>query len=116
MVNNKMIDVGKEVRYNRIVNPSTGRTVMIPLDHGIILGPLEGITDPSELVADVVSGGADAVIFNAGLCSKLYAEYMGKCGAIFNLTNVITDEHDMTLISSVEYALRNGADAVSVQV
>ena len=33
-------DVGKEIRYNRIINPSTHRMVIIPLDHGIILGPL----------------------------------------------------------------------------
>ena len=52
----QMIDVGKQIRYNRIVNPETGRTVIVPLDHGIILGPIAGIEDPAETVRKVVAG------------------------------------------------------------
>lgn len=111
-----MIDVGKEIRYGRIVNPETGKMVMIPLDHGIVLGPLTGIERPAETVRQVVAGGADAVIFNAGLAPSIYPEYMNRCGAVFNLTNIITGEDDLRLISTVEYALRNGADGISVQV
>ena len=111
-----MIDVGKQVRYNRIVNPKTGRTVMVPLDHGIILGPIAGIEDPAETVRRVVAGGADAVIFNTGLASSIYEQYMNHCGAIFNLTNIVTAENDLALISSVQYAVRSGADGVSIQV
>ena len=116
MATRPMIDVGKEVRYNRIVNPETGKMVIIPLDHGIILGPIAGIENPAETVRQVVAGGADAVIFNPGLASSIYKEYMNRCGAVFNLTNSITGENDLTLISSVEYALRSGADGISVQV
>ena len=49
MKKERTVDVGKKVRYDRIVNPRTGRTVMIPLDHGIILGPLAGIEDPGDI-------------------------------------------------------------------
>ena len=120
------VDVGKTVRYNRIVNPETGKTVLIPLDHGILLGPIAGIEDPRETVRRVVAGGANGVIFNAGLAPRhLYPEYMNRCGAIFScwplapvpsVTNAITDGNDLTLISGVEHAVRNGADAISVQV
>ncbi len=112
----QMIDVGKQVRYNRIVNPETGRTVIVPLDHGIILGPIAGIENPSETVRKVVAGGANAVIFNTGLAPSIYGAYMNRCGAICNLINSITGASELTLISSVESALRCGADAVSVQV
>ena len=116
MKKERTVDVGKKVRYDRIVNPRTGRTVMIPLDHGIILGPLAGIEDPGETVRQVVAGGADAVIFNAGMAGTLYPEYGNRCGSIFNLINIITGENDLTLISSVQYALSQAADAISVQV
>lgn len=116
MAHKTMIDVGKEVRYNRIINPETGKMVLIPLDHGILLGPMSGIEHPEETIRSVVAGGADAVIFNAGIASKVYPAYMNRCGAIFNLINAITDGNDLTLINTVEYAVRNGADAVSVQV
>lgn len=111
-----MTDVGKQIRYNRIVNPDTGKMVIIPLDHGIILGPMKGIEDPAIAVKKVVAGGADCVLFNASMAKWLYPEYMNRCGAVFNLTNIITIENDMTLINSVEYALRQAADAISVQV
>ena len=110
------VDVGKTVRYNRIVNPETGKTVLIPLDHGILMGPVAGLEDPRETVRRVVTGGANGVIFNAGLASSLYKEYMNRCGAIFNVTNAISDGNDLTLISSVDHAVRNCADAISVQI
>ena len=116
MSKERTIDVGKKVRYDRIVNPRTGKTVMIPLDHGVILGPVSGIEDPRETVRQVVKGGADAVIFNAGMAGNLYPEYGNRCGSILNLSNIITGENDLTLIGSVEYALKQAADAVSVQV
>ncbi len=109
-------NAGKEVRINRIINPVTGKMVIIPLDHGIILGPMEGIQDPKQTVRQVVAGGADSVLFNASLASWIYPEYLNKCGSIFNLTNIITSDNDLTLINSVDYALRHAADAVSVQV
>ncbi|MCY4089812.1 MAG: 2-amino-3,7-dideoxy-D-threo-hept-6-ulosonate synthase [Caldilineaceae bacterium] len=112
----QMIDVGKQIRYNRIVSPETGKTVIVPLDHGIILGPVAGIEDPAETVRKVVAGGASAVIFNTGLAPSIYSAYMNRCGAICNLINSITAASELTLISSVENAIRSGADAVSVQV
>ena len=116
MSKERTVDVGKKVRYDRIVNPGTGKTVMIPLDHGVILGPMAGIEDPRETVRRVVAGGADAVIFNAGMAGNLYPEYANRCGSVLNLSNIITGENDLTLISSVEYALKQAADAISVQV
>ena len=110
------VDVGKTVRYNRIVNPETGKTVLIPLDHGILMGPIAGLGDPAETVRRVVAGGANGVVFNAGLAATLYKEYVNRCGAIFNVTNAVSDGNDLTLISSVDHAVRNGADAISVQV
>jgi len=116
MPSRTMIDVGKQVRLNRILNPATGNMVMIPMDHGVILGPICGIVDPADTVDKVIEGGADAVAFNAGMAASLYTRYMNRCGTVFQLTNAITDEDDLTLIASVEYALRHGADAISIQV
>lgn len=116
MSTKQMIDVGKQLRYNRIVSPETGKTVIVPMDHGIISGPIAGVEDPAATVRKVVKGGANAVIFNAGLAPCVYQEYMNRAGALFNLTNMCTDRTDHTLISSVEYAVRNAADGVTVQI
>lgn len=108
-------DVGKEIRMSRIMNISDGRMIMIPLDHGIV-GTVKGIENPTKTIEKVVSGGADSVLFNIGLTSSVYQSYIGKCGAIYNLTNAVTDKKKQTLLSSVEQAIRLGADAVSVQI
>ena len=111
MVARAVIDVGRQVRLNRIVNPSTGKTVMVPLDHGIIFGPATGIEDPAATVRKVVAGGADAVVFNGGLAASIYREYTNRCGAIFNLTNTVTSEEDLTMISSVSTRCGDGPTA-----
>ncbi len=116
MTQQRIQNVGKEIRYNRIVNPETGKMVLIPLDHGVIMGPLSGIEDPAQTVTQVVAGGANGVIINAGIAHSVYQAYMNRCGAVLNLTNIITSDNDLTLISTVEYALQQGADAISVQV
>jgi fructose-bisphosphate aldolase/2-amino-3,7-dideoxy-D-threo-hept-6-ulosonate synthase len=110
-----MIDIGKQVRMNRLLNPQTQRTVIIPLDHGIV-GTTAGIEDPAATVRTIVDGGANAVLFNAGLAPAVRLAYGTRAGAIFNLTNYAFDRSTQTLLASVETALRLGADAVSVQV
>ena len=116
MAHRTMVDVGKQVRLSRIANPATGNMVMVPMDHGVILGPIEGMDDIAGTVDKVIEGGADAIAFNAGMASSLYERYVNRCGTVFQLTNAITDDFDLTQIATVEQALRQGADAVSIQV
>jgi len=71
MTHQRIQDVGKEVRYNRIVNPETGKMVLIPLDHGVILGPMTGIEHPAETIRQVADGGADGVIINSGIARSV---------------------------------------------
>jgi fructose-bisphosphate aldolase/2-amino-3,7-dideoxy-D-threo-hept-6-ulosonate synthase len=110
-----MLDIGKQARMDRLLHPKTRRTVIIPLDHGIV-GTTGGIEDPAATVRKIVDGGADAVLFNAGLAPALRLAYGARVGTIFNLTNYAFDRSTQTLLASVETALRLGADAVSVQV
>ena len=111
-----MIDVGKQVRLNRILNSATGNMVMIPMDHGVILGPIEGVDNIGQTVDKVIAGGADSIAFNAGMAASLYPHYSNRCGSVFQLTNAISGDEHLTLIADVEYALRLGADAISIQV
>ena len=34
--------IGKEIRLERIMNRNTGRSVIIPMDHGFTMGQIEG--------------------------------------------------------------------------
>ena len=35
--------IGKRIRIERILNRKTGRCVIVPMDHGVSVGPVAGI-------------------------------------------------------------------------
>ena len=37
------MNLGKQVRLQRIFNRETGRAIIVPMDHGVSVGPIEGI-------------------------------------------------------------------------
>ena len=47
--------VGKKIRLERIINRNSGRTVIIPMDHGVTVGPIEGLADMRDAVSKVVA-------------------------------------------------------------
>lgn len=106
---------GMKTRYDRIVNPQTGKTVLLPFDHGLPFGPLPGITDPRQTVRWAAEGGANAIIFNQGLTNSLYPEYNTRIATIHMLTNSCTLEH-AALFGSVVRAVKWAADAVAVEI
>jgi DhnA family fructose-bisphosphate aldolase class Ia len=36
---------GKEIRLERIMDRNTGKTIIVPMDHGVTSGPMKGLTD-----------------------------------------------------------------------
>ena len=40
--------IGKEIRLERIINRNTKKTVIIPMDHGITVGPIPGLVNMKE--------------------------------------------------------------------
>ena len=55
------MNLGKQVRLQRIFNRETGRAIIVPMDHGVSVGPIEGIENIHKTVSDMADGGADAV-------------------------------------------------------
>lgn len=106
---------GLKTRYDRIVNPESGKTVLLAFDHGLPFGPLPGITDPRQTVRWAVAGGAAGIIFNQGLAAVLFPEYNNKIATIQMLTNSCTVEH-AALFGSVVRAIKWAADAVALEI
>jgi fructose-bisphosphate aldolase/2-amino-3,7-dideoxy-D-threo-hept-6-ulosonate synthase len=106
---------GLKTRYDRIVNPATGKTVLLPFDHGLPFGPLPGITDPRQTAGWAIEGGANALIFNQGLANIL-APVTGACiTTIHMLTNSCTLEH-AALFGSVVRAVKWAADGIALEI
>ena len=111
--------LGKEIRLERILNRESGKTVIVPMDHGVTVGPIPGIEDMREMVNAVAEGGANAVLGHMGLPLYGHRRYGKDIGLILHLSGSTVwsrDPNAKVLVNTVENALRNGADAVSVHV
>jgi len=111
--------IGKSIRMERISNRSDGRTVIVPMDHGVTLGPIDGLIDVPVTVDKVAEGGADAVLGHVGLPRMGHRGYGRDIGLILHLSASTTlgpDPNHKVLVSSVERAIKYGADAVSVHI
>ncbi len=58
---------GKLIRMERIINRASGKTVIVPMDHGITLGPIHGLENMKDTVAKMVAGGANAIVLHKGI-------------------------------------------------
>jgi predicted phospho-2-dehydro-3-deoxyheptonate aldolase len=111
--------IGKSVRMERIFNRDTGRTVIIPMDHGVTAGPIKGITNVKKTADAVASGGADAAVVHKGAASFGHRGYGRDLGLILHLsasTSLGPDPNNKVLVATVEEALKLGADGVSIHV
>lgn len=115
--------VGKQIRLERIMNRNSGKTVIVPMDHGITVGPIGGLIDIKKSVDAVADGGANAVILHKGVVAAGHRG--GKkngtrdVGLIIHLsasTALSPDPNAKVLVCTVEEAIRLGADAVSIHV
>lgn len=115
----RSLNIGKLVRMERIFDRETLRTIIIPMDHGVGAGPIKGLTDLSKMVNKVAQGGANAVLGHMGLPKYGHRGYGRDVGLIIHLsasTSLGPDPNHKVLVTSVEEAIKFGADAVSVHV
>ena len=110
---------GKDIRLERIMNRNTRKTIIVPMDHGVSLGPIEGLWDLPEAVNAVAEGGANAVLGHIGLALHGHRQRGHDVGLILHLsasTSIGPDPNEKVLVNSVTNALKMGADAVSIHV
>jgi class I fructose-bisphosphate aldolase len=114
-----MTIVGKKIRMERVLNRNTGNTVIVPMDHGMTVGPIPGIIDMKEAIEQVTRGGANAIVEHKGLVEKGHRQGGRDIGLIVHLSASTTlgpNPNAKTLICTVEEAIKLGADAVSIHV
>lgn len=114
-----MTILGKKIRMERILNRNTGKTVIVPMDHGMTVGPIPGIIDMKDAIDRVTLGGANAVVEHKGLVGRGHRQRGRDIGLIIHLsasTRLSPNPNAKTLVCSVEEAIKLGADGVSIHV
>lgn len=106
---------GLELRLNRLRVPGTDTYLMVPMDHGISIGPVAGILDLPDTLDKVARGGASAIVFHKGN-ARYVPPVADRLGFVLHLsasTDANPDPNDKVLVTTVEEAVMLGADAVS---
>lgn len=111
--------IGKQIRIERIMNRNTAKTVIVPMDHGVSVGPIPGLINMDATVNEVAEGGANAVVVHNGLVGRGHRRRGRDIGLIIHLsasTSLSPDPNRKVLVCNVQQAVRLGADAVSIHI
>jgi fructose-bisphosphate aldolase/2-amino-3,7-dideoxy-D-threo-hept-6-ulosonate synthase len=107
---------GLSARLDRI--STNDRYLVVPMDHGITMGAVQGLVDIESTIDGVTSGGADAVLTQRGIAERVHPN-KNDAGYIVHLngsTTIGPDESDKRVTGTAEDAVRAGADAVSFHI
>jgi predicted phospho-2-dehydro-3-deoxyheptonate aldolase len=111
--------IGKKIRLERIIDRNSGRTVIVPMDHGATMGPIEGLVDMRTTIDKIVEGGANAIIIHKGIVGAGHRGSGKDVGLIIHLsanTSMSPDPNTKVPVCTVEEAIKLGADAVSIHI
>jgi fructose-bisphosphate aldolase, class I len=116
-----MSDCGKQIRLNRIFGPSGRKALVVALDHGLVLGPLPGMTHPQATLQQVGRCGVDGILVNLGILRRCFHTLLIDSAppliVRLDWTSAWKEVDNggklrSELLAQPEQALRNGADAV----
>jgi class I fructose-bisphosphate aldolase len=101
-------------RLNHIFRKN-GKTVIVAMDHGSVFGTMPGLEKPGEVIRQVRSGGADAILTTYGV-GKRFVKEIGGMGLILRVDGghsaLAPEWGPLQLVYQVRDALRLGTDAV----
>ena len=112
---------GSEIRQSRILNPETGRGIIVAMDHGLFLGPVEGLSSTRKAIEAVLPGNPDAIQMTPGMvrANKDLFTGKGRPGTVLRIdaTNIWRrkpepDPGYYAQVASVKTAVQLGVDAV----
>lgn len=113
------MQLGKHIRLERFFNKRSGRAIIVPMDHGVTEGPLYGLGNVGATVRKVAQNGANAIVAHKGLAPYCRMADGDNISLVVHLsagTGLSPCPNHKVLVTTVEEALRLGADGVSIHV
>lgn len=115
-----MASTGTQVRFNRFRYPNSRVGLIVPIDHGLTVGPIDGVGSVSELEPWIGDPAITGIIAHKGMVERLAARgALGKAGVMLHLngmSSISSQPNRKEMLTTVKAALQHGADAVSIQV
>ncbi len=111
------MDWGMSNRLRRILQPETGRTVMLAIDHGYFLGPTGGLEEPGKTVAPLLPY-ADTLMLTRGVLRQCIppTSDVPVVLRISGGTSILKELSNEGLTVAVEDAIRLNASAITMSI
>lgn len=111
------LDWGMKNRLGRIFNPTTGRTVMLAIDHGYFQGPTTGL-ERIDLKILPIAPHADTLMLTRGILRSIVPPAYQKSIVLraSGGPSILKELSNEQLAVDIEDAIRLNASALAVQV
>ena len=111
------MDWGMKNRLSRILQPESGRTVMLAVDHGYILGQTSGLEKPGETIAPLLPY-ADSLMLTRGVLRNCVpaASNIPIVLRISGGTSILKDLSGEGLTVSMDDAIRLNVSAITLSI
>ena len=106
---------GKTRRLKQIFQKDN-RTVIVPMDHGVTVGPIQGIGNMQTITNQLIKGKVDAILVHKGIAKRIDVDGAGLIVMLSGMSNISPNVNAKVQVCSVQEALKLGADSVSVHV
>ena len=110
------MNIGKQIRLNRLFAHPSGRLCSVAIDHfiGYNTGMPPGLRHFMNTLGEIVAGGPDAVTMHYGMLASAWAPYAGKVPVIVQSTLCRPDDSAYQILATPEDAVRLGADGYAI--
>ncbi|WEU40836.1 MAG: 3-hydroxy-5-phosphonooxypentane-2,4-dione thiolase [Candidatus Odinarchaeum yellowstonii] len=111
------MDWGLKNRLSRIIQPKTGKTVMLAVDHGYFLGPTTGLEQPRKTIMPLAPY-ADSLMLTRGVLRTCIDPTINTPVVlrVSGGTSILTELSNEGIITCMEDALRLNACGVALSI
>ena len=112
------MNIGKQIRLNRIFSHPSGHLCSVAVDHfiGYQRGLPPGLTDLPKTLVEVMDGQPDAVTMLKGTAMNCWSPYAGQSGLIIQSVCFTVDDSIIETTTEPDEVIRLGADAIAVAI
>lgn len=114
------MNLGKQQRLKSLLKDNSKNTIIVPIDHGMTVGPIKGIENIKQTILRMGRNNVDGVILHKGIinaCEKEIVE--SNLSVIMHLsasTSLGSTSNCKVTVGSVKEAVSFGCNAVSIHL
>ncbi|GAB4330995.1 MAG: 3-hydroxy-5-phosphonooxypentane-2,4-dione thiolase [Candidatus Abyssubacteria bacterium] len=111
------MDWGLQNRLSRIINPKTGHTVMLAVDHGYFQGPTTGLQQPGKTIKPLIPY-ADSLMLTRGVLRSCI-DPKTDIPIVLRVsggTSILKELSNEGIMTSIEEAIRLNVSAITLSI